>query len=64
MTRVSFRKRDGLARTGTFEADGMPPVSLPAVAECQELFPALATLTGTNLPLCAPEAIVNQFPPE
>lgn len=42
----------------------MPPVSLPAVAECQKLFPALATLTGTNLPLCASTAIVRRFPPE
>jgi len=39
----------------------MPPVSLPAVAECQKLFPALATLTGTSLPLCAPKAIVSRF---
>ena len=61
MTRVSFRKRDGLARTGIFDADGMPPVSLPAVAECLKLFPALSTLTGTNIPLCAPKAIVSRF---
>jgi len=39
----------------------MPPLSLPAVAECQKLFPALATLAGTNLPLCAPKAIVSRF---
>jgi archaeosine synthase len=64
MIRVSFRKRDGLARTGALETDGMPTVSLPAVAECQEFFPALATLAGTNLPLCAPAAIVRQFPPD
>jgi archaeosine synthase len=64
MIRVSFRKRDGLARTGTLEPDGMPAVRLPAVAECRELFPALATLDGTNLPLCAPAAIAGRFPPE
>lgn len=64
MIRVSFRKRDGLSRTGTLKTDGLPPVRLPAVAECRELFPALVTLAGTNLPLCAPAAIVNQFPPE
>jgi len=64
MTRVSFRKRDGLARIGTLEPDGILPIMLPAVAECRELFPALATLAGTNLPLCAPAAIVNRFPPE
>jgi archaeosine synthase len=64
MIQVNFRKRDGLARTGTLETNGMPPVSLPAVAECRELFPALATLAGTNLPLCAPKTFVSQFPPE
>jgi archaeosine synthase len=64
MTRVNFRKRDGLGRIGTLESDGMPPVRLPGVAECRELFPALDTLAGTNLPLCAPAAIVRQFPPE
>lgn len=64
MIRVNFRKRDGLARTGVLETGEMPPVRLPAVAECRELFPALATLAGTNLPLCAPEAIVKRFPPE
>ena len=64
MIRVSFKKRDGLARTGFLETEGMPQVRLPAVTECTELFPALAALAGTNLPLCAPKAIVNQFPPE
>jgi archaeosine synthase len=63
MTRVNFRKRDGLARIGTFEPDGMPPVMLPAIAECASLFPALDALAGTNIPLCAPAAIVNKFPP-
>jgi archaeosine synthase alpha-subunit len=63
MTRVSFKKRDGLARTGILENEGMPPVRLPAVAECTELFPALAELAGANIPICAPKAIVSQFPP-
>src|SRR5512136_889609 len=64
MIRVNFRKRDGLARTGTLETDSMPQVRLPAVAECRDLFPGLDALVGTNLPLCAPAAIVRQFPPE
>ena len=64
MTRVSFKKRDGLARTGVLETEGMPPVRLPAAADCTELFPALATLVRTNIPLCAPAAIVRQFPSE
>ena len=41
-----------------------PRITLPAVADCRELFPALATLAGTNIPLCAPAAIVSQFPPK
>jgi archaeosine synthase alpha-subunit len=64
MTRVSFKKRDGLARTGVVETNEFPPVRLPAAAECTKLFPALKTLAGTNIPLCAPAAIVNQFPPD
>ncbi len=64
MTRVNIRKRDGLARTMTLEPDGIPPLSLPAVADCRGLFPSLETMRGTNLPLCAPLTMVNQFPPE
>ena len=64
MIRVNFRKRDGLARTGTLETEGFPLIALPAVADCRELFPGLATLTGTNLPLCAPVSMINQFPPK
>ncbi len=64
MTRVSFRKRDGLGRTGTLDIDGQPPVMLPAVADCRQLFPALGTLTGTNIPLSAPAALVSRFPPK
>jgi archaeosine synthase alpha-subunit len=62
--RVSFRKRDGLARTGLLEPDGTAPLALPAVAECSELFPGLLTLAGSNIPLCAPAALVNSFPPQ
>jgi archaeosine synthase len=62
MTRVSFRKRDGLARTGILENEGVPRLRLPAVADCTELFPALTTLAGTNIPLCAPAVFVSQFP--
>jgi len=63
MIRANFRKRDGLARTGTLEIEGFPLIVLPAVADCRKLFPGLATLGGSNLPLCAPASIVNQFPP-
>lgn len=64
MTRVNLRKRDGLARIGTLEPDGMSPLALPAVTDCSKFFPSLETMTGTNLPLCAPLAMVNQFPPK
>jgi archaeosine synthase len=63
MTRFNIRKRDGLARTGVFETGGTS-VKLPAALAAETLFPGLETLEGTNLPLCAPVALVNQFPPE
>jgi archaeosine synthase len=63
MTRFNIRKRDGLARTGVFETGGTS-VKLPAALAAETLFPSLETLEGTNLPLCAPVALVNQFPPE
>ncbi len=63
MTRVNFRRRDGLARTGLLEPDGVPPIPLPAVAECTDIFPALKNLAGTNLPLSATAAIASRHPP-
>ena len=62
MTRYNIRKRDGLARTATLELDGTRQ-PLPAVADCEELFPALHSLVGTNLPLCAPLSLVQVYPP-
>jgi hypothetical protein len=53
MTRFNIRKRDGLARTGIFET-GSSSVKLPFALAAETLFPGLETLTGTNLPLCAP----------
>jgi archaeosine synthase alpha-subunit len=63
MIRLSFRRRDGLARTGVLERDARPPLILPAVADWKELFPDLGTLRNTDLPLCAPVALVSQYPP-
>lgn len=63
MMRASFRKRDGLARTGILEPAGEEPVPLPGAADCGRLFLALADLAGTNLPLCAPAELVRAFPP-
>ncbi len=64
MIRVNFRKRDGLARTGTLEIEKRPPVRLPAVVECRDVFPGLASLAGSNLPLSAPKEFADQFPPD
>ena len=64
MMRISFRKRDGLARTGLLEPDNTGPVLLPAVVDPLELFPGLSSRGGSNLPLCAPAAFVNKFPPQ
>jgi archaeosine synthase len=63
MIRVSFRKRDGLARTGLLETDGHPPVKLPGVAEWRKLFCGLEMLKQANLPLCAPAELVSRYPP-
>jgi len=64
MTRFNIRKRDGLARTGTFEPDDKPPVKLPGVADTEALFGDLAASpVASNIPLCAPAVLVKQYPP-
>jgi archaeosine synthase len=62
MTRFDIRKRDGLARTGLLET-GTATVKLPAAAEIEDLFPALATAPSINIPLAAPETLVREYPP-
>ena len=63
MIRLSFRRRDGLSRTGVLEQVARPPLRLPAVADWRELFPDLETVQHTDLPLCAPVALVSKYPP-
>ncbi len=63
MTRFNIKKRDGLARTGTFEPDGKPAFKVPAATDTEALFPDLAGQFNTNIPLCAPEKLVAQYPP-
>jgi len=63
MSRFNIRKRDGLARTGIFEAD-TARVKLPAASVPETLFSRLESFEATNLPLCAPQALVHRFPPE
>ncbi|MDD1688393.1 MAG: archaeosine synthase subunit alpha [Methanoregula sp.] len=62
MTRFDIRKRDGLARSGIFQTAAIS-LKLPAALAVETLFPDLETLDGTNLPLCAPPALVNRYPP-
>jgi len=63
MPRIDIRFRDGLARAGTAEVDGRT-FPIPAVADVEQLFPALAELSGTNVPLAADaEFVASYFPP-
>jgi len=62
MTRFDIKKRDGLARTGIFRS-GDTHLDLPAALEVETLFPGLDAREGTNMPLCAPPALVKQYPP-
>jgi len=62
MIRFDIRKRDGLARTGILQTDVMS-LKLPAALEVETIFPDLETRDGTNLPLCAPPALVRHYPP-
>ena len=63
MTRFNIRKRDGLARTGIFQTDTLT-VKSPVALTTESLFPGPDTPVGSNLPLCASSALVNQFRPE
>lgn len=63
MTRFDIRKRDGLARTGIFHTDGTEPVRLPAALDTEQVFPHLAQMPNTNIPLSAPAPLVNAFFP-
>ena len=60
MTRFNIKKRDGLARTGIFQA-GDTTLNLPAVVDCETIFPDLDNRSGTNIPLCAPPALVQHY---
>jgi archaeosine synthase len=62
MTKFDIRRRDGLARIGVFTADNVS-VKLPMVLEVESLFPDLALMEETNLPLCAQASLVEQYPP-
>jgi len=62
MSRFDIRKRDGLARTGTFQTDSAT-FKVPSAQEMETIFPDLAGLHHANIPLAAPAALVNEYPP-
>jgi archaeosine synthase alpha-subunit len=62
LNRFNIRKRDGLARSGTFQT-GTGILKLPTALAVETLFPDLGTRNGSNLPLCSPSALVREFPP-
>ena len=62
MSQFNIRKRDGLGRTGLFRYEGTE-LRLPTATDTIALFPVLGTLQNANMPVCAPSAVVRQFPP-
>lgn len=63
MTRLDIRRRDGLARTGTFEPDGHPAIRFPAAADTEVIFPSLLQQANANVPLSAPASFAQQYLP-
>ncbi len=55
-----IRKRDGLARAGTF-TDGEMRLEFPGAADTVSLFPALASAKHANVPLAAPAEFAAQY---
>ncbi|HXX55826.1 MAG TPA: pseudouridine synthase, partial [Methanoregula sp.] len=72
MSRFDIRRRDCLARLGTFRPGDDPaapgpaaaPISTPAVLDMEEVFPDLARMQLANIPLSAPASFVQEFPPD
>ncbi len=62
MTKFDIRKRDGLARTGVFRNGGIS-LRLPMALEAESLFSDLDRREETNLPLCAPGTLAEQYRP-
>jgi archaeosine synthase len=60
MPRIDFRQRDGLARAGTAEVNG-ERFPIPAVADMERLFPSLAGLSCSHVPLAADAEFVASF---
>ena len=62
MTKFDIRKRDGLARTGFFQAADST-ISLPAATETTTLFEGLIACSSINIPLSAQASLVREYPP-
>ncbi len=60
MNRIDIRKRDGLARTGTWERGG-GTIRFPWAIEAEELFPDLKELRHTCVPLQAGKGFVERY---
>lgn len=60
MTVTEIKRRDGLARTGIFIVNNHT-IRIPAVLDTAALFPALTTMSGTNIPLAADKEFVRTF---
>jgi len=60
MAKTEIRRRDGLARIGTFAINGKT-FRTPAVLDTKTLFPDLLNMTGTNIPLPAHAEFVSTY---
>jgi len=60
MSRYEAGKRDGLARTSTYEHEGKT-VSLPAALDTDTFFPSLSDRALSNVPLTADQAFVERY---
>lgn len=65
MSLFEVKRRDGLARISLYTV-GEDTFRLPSVMDTDSLFPGLAGLSMTNVPLTAPEAFASMYltPPE
>jgi archaeosine synthase len=60
MPRIDIRHRDGLARAGTAEVNGRS-FPIPAIADMEKFFPALAEAAGSHVPLAADAEFVASY---
>ncbi|MGD1003962.1 MAG: archaeosine synthase subunit alpha [Methanoregulaceae archaeon] len=60
MIQIDIRKRDGLARSGTFVINKVS-IRTPAVLDTVDLFPSLKTKNGTNIPLAAGSEFTKSY---